>query len=814
MTESQLFSMSADFFDSSSNSSNPLKFDLYSLGSGLSSNSNSLLYSGGGGGNNSHLSFNQPSISIAQSNNSFNNSSVSSSSATVTSNTNTNSATVVDVARDSLMLTNAISIPRSSSSSTNQNQLHHHPLHHHHMQPRIMADLSDICLDSLDAPSLSPTLLQDVSLSASAINSHNTSSNGNLLFPSELSPLSNSSSNGGGGPGSTNSNSGNGTNSLGYDTHQATPNSNTMWSDIGSAIIATKNEPFQTEDDYIFPIDKTEIQNASFPDYYDENILEDLNIEDLIPTNQGGYMLSPNVSGFHQLQTSTQLHSPQPSPAGPPQQLLEQQQQQQQHQHQQQQNHHNHQQQQQQQVQQRIQQQQQQNSLGLHLHHNSYDERRINSARHHGSSSPYEIYHSTPNKQINSSTAFSPGNQASSPLLLHSVTPPPPHANRSQYQQNMVKSRNVQLLKKEFSMSPDRNNSSSSSLLGQSVPAPSPSHILMSGTALSPGSSGFGSGRKLLLSDTSSRLSSSAPTHLTHLGIEQIWGRREPRQHLLSTGSLVEADSYSSISTGSVLSPEGNDFSQEDEGYTDDDSDHYEDLSSDGSDNEDDRTSTPNQLSSSKGKERFFWQYNVQAKGPKGKRLVFQSKLEDPHVLNEVTDPVFSPNCSVRGIKVFKHSGKARKGDGNDLTPNPRKLHSIGRELDKLSRTINDMTPVSELPFNVRPKSRKEKNKLASRACRLKKKAQHEANKIKLHGLEIEHKRLLNGINDIKQALAIKYQNQGEPTEELDEQIEQIYNAAITGLRIAGGTTDFVNTVLDNVKKGITNGGLEDLRNS
>ena len=38
-----------------------------------------------------------------------------------------------------------------------------------------------------------------------------------------------------------------------------------------------------------------------------------------------------------------------------------------------------------------------------------------------------------------------------------------------------------------------------------------------------------------------------------------------------------------------------------------------------------------------------------------------------------------------------------------------------------------------------RTKSRKEKNKLASRACRLKKKAQHEANKIKLSGLEDEH---------------------------------------------------------------------------
>lgn len=172
------------------------------------------------------------------------------------------------------------------------------------------------------------------------------------------------------------------------------------------------------------------------------------------------------------------------------------------------------------------------------------------------------------------------------------------------------------------------------------------------------------------------------------------------------------------------------------------------------SDNED----TPRNSSSSK-KERFFWQYNVQSKGPKGTRLVIKTQVEDPHVLNEVTDPVFSPNCSVRGIKVIKvfitkmflspmihktnvslqHSGKARKGDGNDLTPNPRKLYSIGKELDKLGRTINDMTPVSELPFNVRPKSRKEKNKLASRACRLKKKAQHEANKIKLYGLEAEH---------------------------------------------------------------------------
>lgn len=60
------------------------------------------------------------------------------------------------------------------------------------------------------------------------------------------------------------------------------------------------------------------------------------------------------------------------------------------------------------------------------------------------------------------------------------------------------------------------------------------------------------------------------------------------------------------------------------------------------------------ETANSKGskKERFFWQYNVQAKGPKGQRLVIKTYAEDPHVLNEVTDPVFSPSCSVRGIKV------------------------------------------------------------------------------------------------------------------------------------------------------------------
>ena len=50
----------------------------------------------------------------------------------------------------------------------------------------------------------------------------------------------------------------------------------------------------------------------------------------------------------------------------------------------------------------------------------------------------------------------------------------------------------------------------------------------------------------------------------------------------------------------------------------------------------------------------------------------------------------------------FLFSGKARRGDGNDLTANPAKLAKIGKELEKLGKEINSMTPVSEVPFPTR----------------------------------------------------------------------------------------------------------------
>ena len=62
-------------------------------------------------------------------------------------------------------------------------------------------------------------------------------------------------------------------------------------------------------------------------------------------------------------------------------------------------------------------------------------------------------------------------------------------------------------------------------------------------------------------------------------------------------------------------------------------------------------TDLANLGSGSGRKERFFWQYNVQAKGPKGQKLALDTRIHDPHELNDIIDPVFSDNVQVHGIK-------------------------------------------------------------------------------------------------------------------------------------------------------------------
>eukprot|EP00090_Calanus_glacialis_P033205 TRINITY_DN5507_c0_g1_i1.p1 TRINITY_DN5507_c0_g1~~TRINITY_DN5507_c0_g1_i1.p1 ORF type:complete len:684 (-),score=156.11 TRINITY_DN5507_c0_g1_i1:2253-4304(-) len=290
-----------------------------------------------------------------------------------------------------------------------------------------------------------------------------------------------------------------------------------------------------------------------------------------------------------------------------------------------------------------------------------------------------------------------------------------------------------------------------------------------------------------------SQLSKSAP--VKNLPLDNlIWTRRDPRPHMNSIcsigGDSSIADEVSDV-LNSLSPSELNDIDSEDEDITNKDYDSEEDLRID----EDDLASITG--GSGKGKERHFWQYNVQAKGPKGQKLALDTKIHDPHKLNDIIDPVFSDNVSVHGIK---HSGKARRGDGNDLTANPAKLAKIGKELEKLGKEINLMTPVSEVPFPTRTKSRKEKNKLASRACRLKKKAQHEANKLKLHGLEEEHNDLMRSMQQVKRILHAKWSKNGTETstqqEDLTAEAERILKKIQTKNKVSGNTTDYVNRMI------------------
>jgi hypothetical protein len=82
-------------------------------------------------------------------------------------------------------------------------------------------------------------------------------------------------------------------------------------------------------------------------------------------------------------------------------------------------------------------------------------------------------------------------------------------------------------------------------------------------------------------------------------------------------------------------------------------------------------------------------------------------------------------------------TARGRRGKGSDIDANPRRLLQIGAEIHRLSSVVNRLPNTAEASLSPR-----EKNKYASRICRLKRKAQHEANKIKLQGLDSEHSEL------------------------------------------------------------------------
>ncbi|CDQ73662.1 unnamed protein product [Oncorhynchus mykiss] len=210
-------------------------------------------------------------------------------------------------------------------------------------------------------------------------------------------------------------------------------------------------------------------------------------------------------------------------------------------------------------------------------------------------------------------------------------------------------------------------------------------------------------------------------------------------------------------------------------------------------------------ISRKRGKRRYFWEYSEQLTPSKQERMLKPSEWDR----QTLPSNLYQRNGPHHGKYNLK---KSRRTDVEDLTPNPRKLLQIGNELRKLNKVISDLTPVSELPITARPRSRKEKNKLASRACRLKKKAQYEANKVKLWGLGTEYDRLLFVINTIKEEMVNRVQDICDKETSMTETLDKLIEETLVKSPVAGETSDFVNQILENTGKGDPTGGLVGLR--
>ncbi|XP_028906351.1 CREB3 regulatory factor [Ornithorhynchus anatinus] len=247
---------------------------------------------------------------------------------------------------------------------------------------------------------------------------------------------------------------------------------------------------------------------------------------------------------------------------------------------------------------------------------------------------------------------------------------------------------------------------------------------------------------------------------------------------------------------------------EEEEDYEDDKDDDISDTFSEPgyeNDSVEDLKEMTAVSSRKRGKRRYFWEYSEQLTPSQQERMLRPSEWSR----DTLPSNMYQKNGLHHGKYAVK---KSRRTDVEDLTPNPKKLLQIGNELRKLNKVISDLTPVSELPLIARPRSRKEKNKLASRACRLKKKAQYEANKVKLWGLNTEYDNLLFVINSIKQEIVNRVQN---PREDGGPNMGQKLDILIKdtlGLPVAGQTSEFVNQVLEKTAEGNPTGGLVGLR--
>lgn len=133
---------------------------------------------------------------------------------------------------------------------------------------------------------------------------------------------------------------------------------------------------------------------------------------------------------------------------------------------------------------------------------------------------------------------------------------------------------------------------------------------------------------------------------------------------------------------------------------------------------------------------RYFWQYNLQSRGPKARRVFSPIDETDFHILSKCVDPV---NDNIDSSSA-DNSSLLRQNRKGSFQPDAVRLLSIGSRIERLE---NKHKMLAANNSKMKKNIGKEKNKIASRVCRLRRKAQHESNKIKLQGLDKEHGQLM-----------------------------------------------------------------------
>lgn len=93
----------------------------------------------------------------------------------------------------------------------------------------------------------------------------------------------------------------------------------------------------------------------------------------------------------------------------------------------------------------------------------------------------------------------------------------------------------------------------------------------------------------------------------------------------------------------------------------------------------------------------------------------YQSESEDDDDIDSETEDIEEEYCPFQKEGKIPARRKGRKSESEDMVPNPSKLLHIGKELDRLNKIISSLKPINEVPQQSRGRSRREKNKLASR---------------------------------------------------------------------------------------------------